>query len=371
LENSKEPILVMRPSLPDYEEFVELASVIWENRTLSNRGPLLVRLEEALKEYLNVPYVSVVSSGTVACMLALRHLGMEGDVITTPFSYLATTHAIAWAGGRPVFADIDPGTLNINSAEIEKQITSDTKGILAVHCYGNPCDTEALANLAARYNLPLVYDGAHCFGSVHNERSLLAFGDLSVLSLHATKVFGTLEGGAVISHDADTKASIDRLANYGIVDEESVESLGLNGKMGELNAAFGLALLRKMTKEIEMRRIVAERYWSALETVRGIKCVCSPKQLGRNYYAFPILVNSDYPVDRDTLYHRLKADKIHARRYFFPLVSDLPMYRNAPGADADNLPIASEIARQVLCLPMYPDLEQSEQERILQHLLWN
>ncbi|MCX7644510.1 MAG: DegT/DnrJ/EryC1/StrS family aminotransferase [Rhodobacteraceae bacterium] len=360
------PIFVNRPILPPLSDLEPLLGEIWQSRILTNGGPLLRRFERALADYLEVAHVSIVSNASLGLVLALRHFGITGEVVTTPFSFVATSHAIRWAGAEPVFADVDERTLNLDPAAVEAAITDRTQAILAVHCYGIPCDTAALADIARRHGLRLIYDAAHAFGVRRAGRPLLAEGDLSVLSLHATKVFNTFEGGAIIAPDAETKAALDRLSNFGIVDEVTITGTGLNTKMSELHAAVGLALLPQADAAIAARNRLAAGYWEALSQIPGLRCLCPPAQAGHNGYAFPILVGDDYPLTRDGLYQRLKAEEIHARRYFYPLIADLPMYRTLPSAAPGRLAVARRAADQVLCLPLYPDLAPADQQRVIE-----
>jgi dTDP-4-amino-4,6-dideoxygalactose transaminase len=342
-----------------------LLTEIWETRILSNNGPILRRFESALAAYLGVEHISIVNNASIGLLLSLRHLSIAGEVITPPFSFVATSHAIRWAGAEPVFADIDPVTLNLDPAAVEAAITPRTEAILAVHCYGIPCDTAALSAIARRHGLKLIYDAAHAFGVRHSGRPIVAEGDLSVLSFHATKVFNSFEGGAIISPDRETKVALDRLGNYGILDEVTVLETGLNTKMSELNAAVGLALLPQMDAAIAARDRISTRYWEALSQIPGLRCLCPPGQQGHNSYAFPILVGEAYPLTRDGLYQRLRKEDLFARRYFYPLISDMPMYRDLPSAAVDRLHVARRAAEQILCLPLYPDLESIDQERII------
>lgn len=358
-------VFVTRPILPPLSDLHPLLEEIWKTRILSNNGPILRRFESALAAYLGVEHISIVNNGSIGLLLSLRHLGIAGEVITPPFSFVATSHAIRWAGATPVFADIDPMTLNLDPAAVEAAITDRTKAILAVHCYGLPCDTAALAAIADRHGLKLIYDAAHAFGVRRGGRPIVAEGDLSVLSFHATKVFNSFEGGAIISPDRETKVALDRLGNYGILDEVTVLETGLNTKMSELNAAVGLALLPQMDAAFAARDRVASRYWEALSQVEGLRCLCPPGQEGHNSYAFPIFVGQDYPMTRDDLYQRLRENDLFARRYFYPLISDLPMYRHLPSAAPETLPVARRAADQVLCLPLYPDLDPIDQERVI------
>lgn len=360
------PVYVTRPILPPLADLQPLLEEIWESRILSNNGPILQRFEAALAAYLDVTHISIVTNASLGLVLALRHHGITGEVITPPFSFVATSHAIRWAGAEPVFADIDPVTLNLDPAAVERCITERTQAIMAVHCYGVPCDTEALAAIARRHGLKLIYDAAHAFGVRHEGRPLCAAGDLSVLSFHATKVFNTFEGGAIISPNRETKVALDRLGNYGILDEVTVLETGLNTKMNELNAAVGLSLLPHADAAIAARDALATRYWDALSQTEGLRCLCPPGRPGHNSYAFPIMVGEDYPMTRDGLYQRLREDGLFARRYFYPLISDLPMYRDLPSAAPEALPVSRRAADQVLCLPLYPGLDIADQNRIIE-----
>jgi len=332
---------------------------------LTNGGSILQMFETELAAYLGVEHLAIVCNASLGLVLSLRHSEITGEVVTSPFSFVATSHAIRWAGAQPVFADIDPVTLNLDPASVEARITPRTQAIMAVHCYGIPCDTEGLAAVARRHGLRLIYDAAHAFGVRRAGRPLVAEGDLSVLSFHATKVFNTFEGGAIIAPDRQTKLALDRLGNYGIVDEVTVTGIGLNAKMSEIHAAMGLALLPQMDAAIAARERLAGRYWRALSQVPGLRCLCPPGQPGHNSYAFPVLVGEGYPLTRDGLYDRLREAGIFARRYFHPLISDLPMYRDLPSAAPEGLPFARAAARQILCLPLYPDLAPADQDPII------
>lgn len=361
----RKPLYVTRPTLPPFEEIVPLLREIWGSRTLTNGGPFHQRFEVELARYLGVPYVTLVTNATIGLMVALRQLRVTGEVITTPFSFVATGHSVLWHGATPVFADIDPETLNLDPRQIERHITPETSAILAVHCYGRPCDVDAIESIAAKHGLKVLYDAAHAFAVKHNGRSVLNRGDLSVLSFHATKVFNTFEGGAIISPDLKTKESIDRLCNYGIVDEVTVEDTGLNAKMSEFNAALGLLQLQHIDDAIAKRRSIDTRYRELLTDIRGIRFgIESVDPASHNYYSFPILVNEEYALSRDALYTKLREHSIYARRYFYPLISNLPMYKGLPSATASSLPVANAIAAQVLCLPMFPDLLPEEIDAI-------
>jgi dTDP-4-amino-4,6-dideoxy-D-glucose transaminase len=298
--------------------------------------------------------------------LALRALRITGDVITTPFSFVATSNAIVLAGGTPVFADIDPHNLNLCPKAVEASITDRTQAILPVHSYGIPCDVDALQEIADRHGLALIYDAAHCFDVRVNNRSLLDYGTCSVVSFHATKVFNTFEGGGIICSDQSLQATLEQMLNNGIVDEVTVASVGLNAKMSELHAAVGLASLPKVSEKIAMRLAVADRYLEAFSDVKGLRCVQPPSDVAHNGYMFPIMVEPDYPVERDTLYETLKQHGIFARRYFFPCIADLPTFRSLPSASSDSLAIARRAANTVLCLPLFPSLDLVNQDRIIE-----
>lgn len=359
------PIYVTQPYLPPLEEFVPYLQQIWENKILTNCGPFHQQLEQALCEYLGVQHVALFSNGTLALITALQALRVTGEVITTPYSFVATSHALHWHGNTPVFVDVEPSTLNLDPAKIEAAITSRTTAIMPVHCYGNPCDVEAIEKIANNYNLRVIYDAAHAFGVECHCGSLLNHGDLSVLSFHATKVFNTFEGGAIICRDAKTKQRIDHLKNFGFVDEATVVGPGINAKMSEINAAFGLLQLKDIPYVKPRRAEIDIRYRQALADVKGIHCLSNGNQIVPNHSYFPVLVQPDYPLSRDALYQKLKDQDIYARRYFYPLISDFPIYRGLPSACRENLPVASRAAEQVLCLPIYPALSWEDQQRII------
>lgn len=350
------PIYVTQPYLPPLEEFLPYLEQIWGNKILTNCGPFHNQLEAALSKYLGIEYIALFANGTLALVTALQALRITGEVITTPYSFVATSHALLWNGIKPVFADIDPDTLNLDPTKIEAAITPQTTAIMPVHCYGHPCDVEAIQKIADNYNLKVIYDAAHAFGVEDDVGSILRHGDLSVLSFHATKVFNTFEGGAIICPDAKTKQHINHLKNFGFVDEVTVASPGINGKMSEFNAALGLLQLKHIDKALARRKEIDAAYCEKLQGVKGIRYLQGSGEKTANYAYFPILVGPDYPIARDDLYQRLKDRGIHPRRYFYPLISEFPMYRGLPSAHRDNLPVASQAAQQVLCLPIYPDL---------------
>ncbi len=362
---SKVPIYVTQPFLPPLEEFSEYLEKIWKSKILTNDGPFHQQLEKSLCEYLGVKYISLFNNATIALITALQALGIKGQVITTPYSFVATAHSLLWNGLEPIFVDVDPNTLNLDPAKIEEAITDKTKAIMPVHCYGHPCDVDAIQKIANLHNLKIIYDAAHAFGVQCHCGSVLNHGDLSVLSFHATKVFNTFEGGAIICHTAEMKRHIDQLKNFGFVDEVSVNVAGINGKMSEINSAFGLLQLKYINSALESRKKVDHIYREHLKDTKGIKCLESSGEKVANYAYFPILVGDEYPLKRDELYQKLKDNNIFSRRYFYPLISELPMYKNLPTLNKKKLKIAELAAAKVLCLPIYPDLNESQQIQII------
>jgi dTDP-4-amino-4,6-dideoxygalactose transaminase len=361
------PIYVTQPSLPPLHELHPYLEEIWRSKTLTNGGPFHQQLEHALCKYLGVEYISLFTNGTLALLTALRALNINGEVITTPYSFVATAHSLLWNGIKPVFSDIDPESLNLDPSRIEAAITENTQAILPVHCYGYPCDTAAIRKIAAKRGLKVIYDAAHAFGVRHKGESILRAGDLSVLSFHATKVFNTFEGGAIVCGSAQMKEHIDHLKNFGITDEISVAELGINGKMSELNAAIGLLQLRYLGGEIARREEVDRQYRSLLSQIPGISCVKRlDTGIASNYSYFPILVESAYPVSRDQLYEKLRSKNIFTRRYFYPLISEFSMYRDAVSSSPNNLPVAKEIASKVLCLPIFSNLSEADIHKIVE-----
>ena len=360
------PIYVTQPSLPPLAEFMPYLEAIWANKILTNGGPFHQQLEKALCDYLGVKHLALFSNGTLGLVTALQALRVTGEVITTPYSFVATAHSLLWNGIKPVFVDVDPNTLNMDPARIESAITPHTTAILPVHCYGHPCDVDAIQKIADNYNLKVIYDAAHAFGVQDAGGSVLRHGDLSVLSFHATKVFNTFEGGAIICPDAKTKLRIDQLKNFGFVDETTVVAPGINGKMSEINAAFGMLQLKHIDVALAKRKCIDAAYREALRNVPGIYCVQGAGELVANHSYFPILVEADYPLSRDALYQKLKDNNIFARRYFYPLITDFPMYRGMPSAHRENLPVASAAAQKVICLPIYPNLTPEQLNLIVQ-----
>ena len=358
------PIYVTQPTLPPLEEFIPFLEKIWENKILTNGGPFHQQLEQALCEHLGVKHIALFTNGTIALVTALQSLRIVGEVITTPYSFVATSHSLLWNGIKPIFVDIEANTLNLDPAKIEAAITPQTTAIMPVHCYGHPCDVEAIQKIADNYNLKVIYDAAHAFGVQDAHGSILRHGDLSVLSFHATKVFNTFEGGAIVCSDAKAKVRIDQLKNFGHVGEVSVVAPGINGKMSEFNAALGLLQLKYIGQALSRRKEIDAAYRERLGGVKGIRCLEDAGEKIANYSYFPILVDADYPISRDELYQKLKDNSIHPRRYFYPLISDFPMYRGLPSAHSENLPVATVAAQQVLCLPIYPNLDMAVIEEV-------
>ena len=352
----KKTIYVTQPTLPALDDFIPYLQEIWESRTLTNGGQFHNELELRLAEYLGVRHLSLFTNGTIALITALKALKIGGEVITTPFSFVATSHSLLWNGIKPVFVDIDPLTLNIDPVKIEAAITEKTEAIMPVHCYGNPCDVDAISKIAQKYNLKVIYDAAHAFGVSGKDGSVLNYGDLSVLSFHATKVFNTFEGGAIVSHDPEVKKNIDHLKNFGFVNETEVVAAGINGKMSEINSAFGLLQLKGLPDALAKRKVIDSEYRRKLVEINGISCIELPENTTLNYSYFPILVKSIYPLTRDQLYHKLRNNGFYARRYFYPLISNFSMYNSLKSSELINLTVANKIANEVICLPLYSDM---------------
>jgi dTDP-4-amino-4,6-dideoxygalactose transaminase len=364
----KDTIFVTKPFLPPLDEFIPSLAKIWETRVLTNGGPFHQDLEKRLCEYLGVNHISLFTNATVALITALQALKIKGEVITTPFTFVATAHSLLWNNITPVFVDIDRKTLNIDPDKIESAITPQTTAIMPVHCYGNPCDVEAIEVIAQKHGLRVIYDAAHAFGVKCHCGSVLNHGDLSVLSFHATKVFNTFEGGAIVSPDLQTKTQIDYLKNFGHDGEVSVIAPGINGKMSELHAALGLLQLEWVDDLIDQRHQIADQYQSRLSKAKGIKIIGPFEQERSNYSYFPILVTGEFRCSRDDLYESLKSIGVFSRRYFYPLVSEFPMYKDFLSSNRSNLSNAFEISNQILCLPIYPGLDISVIERICDHI---
>ena len=360
------PITVTSPLLPDLGEFNELLKQIWDSKWITNNGSFHKKLEDALCEYLKVPYISLFTNGTLPLLTALQALRITGEVITTPYSFVATTHAIWWNGCKPVFVDIDPATGNIDPDKIEAAITPRTSAIMPVHVYGKPCDTKRIKEIADKYGLKVIYDAAHAFGVEVNGESILNAGDMSTLSFHATKVYNTVEGGAMVMHDAETKKRIDYLKNFGFAGETEVVGPGINSKMDEVRAAFGLLNLKQVDAAIEARHQVAIRYREALRDVEGITFFEDMPEVKHNYSYFPIFVDADkYGMTRDELYFKMREHGVWGRRYFYPLISTFSTYRALPSAAKENLPQAHKMADTVICLPMHHGLSNSDLYKVI------
>jgi len=364
--SANKPIYVTQPFMPPLEEFIPYLRDIWDSKFITNGGQFHERLEVALAEYLGVKHLALFTNGTLGLLTALQALRVSGEVITTPYSFAATAHSVLWNGLKPVFADVDPRTCNLDPDSIEAAITPQTTAIMPVHCYGTPCDVDRIQRIADTYGLKVIYDAAHAFGVKYRGESLLNRGDLSVLSFHATKVFTTIEGGAIVCPDAKTKQRIDYLKNFGIADEVTVMAAGINGKMNEVQAAFGLMQLEHIDDLIERRGRIAQAYTQGLASVAGIRVLEALPDTRSNYSYFPVFIGPEFPTSRDAVYERLKVHGIFARRYFYPLLSSMPMYRGLPSAAPGRLPHAAKAANEVLCLPIYPTLGESEVTRIIE-----
>lgn len=364
--NIEKQITVTSPLLPPLEEFIPYLQDIWDRKWLTNNGYYHQQLEEALCEYLKVPYISLFTNGTLPLMVAMQALRITGEVITTPYSFVATTHSLWWNGVKPVFVDIDPLTCNIDPDKIEAAITPKTTAIMPVHVYGKPCDIERIQEIADKYGLKVIYDAAHAFGVEKDGKSVLDAGDMSTLSFHATKVFNTIEGGALICHDEKTKRRIDFLKNFGFAGETTIVAPGINGKMDEVRSAYGLLSLKYVDKAIAARQYFAKQYREKLNDIPGISFMEDMKDVRHNYSYFPIFVDAEkYGMNRDELYFKMKESNIFGRRYFYPLISEFSTYRALPSAGKENLPIAHKIADSVICLPMHHELTENNIEEVI------
>lgn len=361
------PIYVTSPLLPSLEDFTFLLKEIWESKMLTNNGNFHQKLEEELAKYLKVPYLSLFTNGTLPLITALQAMRITGEVITTPFSFVATTHSLWWNGIKPVFVDIEPETCNLDPSKIEAAITPRTTAIMPVHVYGKPCKTKEIQEIANKYGLKVIYDAAHAFGVEINGESILNFGDMATLSFHATKVYNTLEGGALVVRDEQTKKRIDYLKNFGFASETEVVAPGINSKVDEVRAAYGLLNLKQVDHAINSRRKVAIRYRDELQGVKGITFFNDIPGVRHNYSYFPIFINAEeYGMTRDELYFKMKEHNVFGRRYFYPLISTFSTYRGLDSANPDNLPIATQMSNNVICLPMHHALSENEVEYILQ-----
>lgn len=359
-------ITVTSPLLPSLEEFNEMLRQIWDSRWITNNGQFHRQLEHELAEYLKVPYISLFTNGTLPLITALQALRITGEVITTPYSFVATTHSLWWNGIKPVFVDVDPSNCGLDPNRIEAAITPKTTAIMPVHCYGKPCDTKAIQEIADKYGLKVIYDAAHAFGVEVDGESVLNAGDMSTLSFHATKVYNTIEGGALVMHDEQTKKRIDYLKNFGFADETTVVAPGINSKMDEIRAAYGILNLRQVDGAIAARRGVANRYREALRDIEGISFFHDTPGVRHNYSYFPIFVDAEkFGRTRDELYFKMKEANVLGRRYFYPLISEFSTYRGLPSASRENLPNACRLAETVLCLPMHHALSEEDVERVI------
>lgn len=364
--SEKKIITVTSPLLPDLKEFEKYLEDIWNRKWLTNNGYYHKELEKALADYLGVPYISLFTNGTLPLITALQAMRITGEVITTPYSFVATTHSIWWNNLKPVFVDVEEETGNIDPEKIEAAITPQTTAIMPVHVYGTPCNTKRIQEIADIYGLKVIYDAAHAFGVNVNGKSILENGDMSTLSFHATKVYNTVEGGALVCHDEATKKRIDYLKNFGFAGETTVVAPGINSKMDEIRAAYGLLNLKQVDEAIAKRKHVAELYREALKNIPGIRFLNDIEGVRHNYSYFPIFITEkEYGMSRDALYDKLKSQNILARRYFYPLISNFPVYRGLESSNPANLSVATKLAEQVLCLPMYADLTDENVEKIL------
>lgn len=366
----KDLITVTSPLLPDLDEFYGLLKQIWNSKYITNNGSFHKQLEKELADYLKVPYVSLFTNGTLPLITALQALRVTGEVITTPYSFVATTHALWWNGIKPVFVDIDPKSGNLDPDKIEAAITPKTTAIMPVHVYGKPCDTKRIQDIADRYGLKVIYDAAHAFGVQVNGESILNAGDMSTLSFHATKVYNTIEGGAMVMHDEKTKQRIDYLKNFGFSGETTVVGPGINSKMDEVRAAYGILNLRQVDAAIEARHQVAIAYRKALESVKGVSFFEDMPGVRHNYSYFPIFIDEElYGMSRDDLYMKMRSENVLGRRYFYPLISEFSTYRGLESANPENLPNSHKMANSVICLPMHHTLKEDDIKRVLEQIV--
>jgi dTDP-4-amino-4,6-dideoxygalactose transaminase len=359
------PINVTQPLLPDLQDYCGILRQVWDNRFLTNNGPIAKRLEKELAGYLGVPHLSLFSNGTVALQLACRVLRLKGEVITTPFTFAATSHALYWNGLKPIFCDIDDETFTIDPDRVEESITPDTTAILPVHVYGNPCKVERLHEIADKHGLKIIYDAAHAFGVEINGKPVGSFGDISMFSLHATKIYHTIEGGALTFKNPGLKQRADELRNFGIIREDRIDEPGINGKLNEIQAGMGLLLLEMVDREIARRKEITRIYRDMLHNIPGIRINKDQDGVKHNYPYFVIRVDSsEYGLSRDDLQKRLREYNIFSRRYFYPLCSQFRCYRDLPSSRAENLPVAKKASEEVLVLPLYGRLTNGEVEKI-------
>ena len=366
-DSNKKQITVTSPLLPPLEEFIPYLQKIWDSKWITNMGQFHQQLEEALCDYLGVKYISIFTNGTLPLITALQALEIKGEVITTPYSFVATTHSLWWNGIKPVFVDIDPITCNINPNKIEAAITPQTTAIMPVHVYGTPCDIDAIQAIADKHGLKIIYDAAHAFGVKQNGKSVLTAGDMSTLSFHATKVYNTIEGGALVCNDAETKKRIDYLKNFGFEDETTVVGPGINGKIDEVRSAYGLLNLKQVDNAIEIRKNIVQQYRNALKNIPGISFMNDIEGVRHNYAYFPIFVDAEkYGMTRDELYFKMKAKNILGRRYFYPLISTFSTYKDLESSRPENLPVSVKMADSVICLPIHTELTDEEVKRVVE-----
>ncbi len=369
-DSNKKQITVTSPLLPPLEEFIPYLQKIWDSKWITNMGQFHQQLEEALCDYLGVKYISIFTNGTLPLITALQALEIKGEVITTPYSFVATTHSLWWNGIKPVFVDIDPITCNIDPNKIEAAITPQTTAIMPVHVYGTPCDMDAIQAIADKHGLKVIYDAAHAFGVKQNGKSVLTAGDMSTLSFHATKVYNTIEGGALVCNDAETKKRIDYLKNFGFEDETTVVGPGINGKIDEVRSAYGLLNLKQVDNAIEIRKNIVQQYRNALKNIPGISFMNDIEGVRHNYAYFPIFVDAEkYGMTRDELYFKMKAKNILGRRYFYPLISTFSTYKDLESSRPENLPVSVKMADSVICLPIHTELTEGDLERIISVIL--
>lgn len=367
----KEPIHVTRPLLPPIDKYKEKIEEIWESQWITNNGKQHQKLEKKLKEYLKVDNLSLINNGTIALQIALKALDISGEVITTPFTFAATPHSIAWNGLKPVFCDIDPETLNIDADKIENLITEKTSAILAVHVFGTPCDVDKIEKIADKHDLKVIYDGAHAFGTEIDGTAIGNYGDITMYSFHATKLFNTIEGGALACNDKELKEKIELLKNFGIKNKEEIVEVGTNGKMNEFQAAMGLEVLKEVENERKKRNKIKKVYHNELEDVDGINFIDEAENIRSSQQYLVIRIDEDqFGISRDEVYEKLKEYNVYVRKYFYPLCSNFESYQNLDSADANNLPVANKIVDQVLSLPFYGDLGTAEAEKIAKIIMF-
>ncbi|GJQ60095.1 MAG: DegT/DnrJ/EryC1/StrS family aminotransferase [Candidatus Scalindua sp. AMX11] len=365
MDNLKSPIYVTKPSLPELQDFFPYLEQIWKTKILTNNGPFHKQLEKELADFLGVPYISLFANGTLALVTALQVFGISGEVITTPYSFVATSHSLLWNNIKPVFVDVEPEFCNLDPEKIEAVITSNTTAIMPVHVYGNPCKVERIEEIAKKYGLKVIYDAAHAFGVDYKGKNICNYGNISILSFHATKVFNTMEGGAIICHKANTKKQIDFLKNFGFAGETTIMACGINSKMNEMQAALGLLQLKNYNTNNEKRREIDHLYRQNLKGIKGISLLAKPENTVSNYAYFPIFVDEkEYGISRDALYEKLKTKGIYGRRYFYPLISEFSMYESYDSANPAKLIHAKKTSQEVICLPIYPDLDSKEVDYI-------